>query len=227
MSRKVIAIIPASGVGSRMNAPLPKQYLRLQDKTILEHTLAPFIAHPMIQQVIVAVAKEDPFYPQLEILKHPKIQIVFGGETRAHSVLNALMTADENSWALVHDAARPCLKRSDLDKILQIEDEQGAILAIPAVDTIKRTLDGKQIEHTEDRSTLWLALTPQFFPTVPLKSAIQSAFAKGQTITDEASAMELAGYRPHLVAGRSDNLKITRPEDLALAEFYLTHNLGV
>ncbi len=227
MSRKVIAIIPASGVGSRMNAPLPKQYLRLQDKTILEHTLAPFIAHPMIQQVIVAVAKEDPFYPQLEILKHPKIQIVFGGETRAHSVLNALMTADENSWALVHDAARPCLKRSDLDKILQIEDEQGAILAIPAVDTIKRTLDGKRIEHTEDRSTLWLALTPQFFPTVPLKSAIQSAFAKGQTITDEASAMELAGYRPHLVAGRSDNLKITRPEDLALAEFYLTHNLGV
>lgn len=227
MSRKVIAIIPASGVGSRMNAPLPKQYLRLQDKTILEHTLAPFIAHPMIQQVIVAVAKEDPFYPQLEILKHPKIQIVFGGETRAHSVLNALLTADENSWALVHDAARPCLKRSDLDKILQIEDEQGAILAIPAVDTIKRTFDGKQIEHTEDRSTLWLALTPQFFPTVPLKSAIQSAFAKGQTITDEASAMELAGYRPHLVAGRSDNLKITRPEDLALAEFYLTHNLGV
>lgn len=227
MSRKVIAIIPASGVGSRMNAPLPKQYLRLQDKTILEHTLAPFIAHPMIRQVIVAVAKEDPFYPQLEILKHPKIQIVFGGETRAHSVLNALMTADENSWALVHDAARPCLKRSDLDKILQIEDEQGAILAIPAVDTIKRTFDGKQIEHTEDRSTLWLALTPQFFPTVPLKSAIQSAFAKGQTITDEASAMELAGYRPHLVAGRSDNLKITRPEDLALAEFYLTHNLGV
>lgn len=227
MSRKVIAIIPASGVGSRMNAPLPKQYLRLQDKTILEHTLAPFIAHPMIQQVIVAVAKEDPFYPQLEILKHPKIQIVFGGETRAHSVLNALLTADENSWALVHDAARPCLKRSDLDKILQIEDEQGAILAIPAVDTIKRTFDGKQIEHTEDRSTLWLALTPQFFPSAPLKSAIQSAFAKGQTITDEASAMELAGYRPHLVAGRSDNLKITRPEDLALAEFYLTHNLGV
>lgn len=81
MSRKVIAIIPASGVGSRMNAPLPKQYLRLQDKTILEHTLEPFIAHPMIQQVIVAVAKEDSFYPQLEILKHPKIQIVFGGET--------------------------------------------------------------------------------------------------------------------------------------------------
>ena len=227
MSRKVIAIIPASGVGSRMNAPLPKQYLRLQDKTILEHTIAPFIAHPMIQQVIVAVAKEDPFYLQLEILKHPKIQIVFGGETRAHSVLNALLTADEKSWALVHDAARPCLKRSDLDKILQIEDEQGAILAIPAVDTIKRTFDGKQIEHTEDRSTLWLALTPQFFPTAPLKSAIQSAFAKGQTITDEASAMELAGYRPHLVAGRSDNLKITRPEDLALAEFYLTHNLGV
>ena len=122
---------------------------------------------------------------------------------------------------MVHDAARPCLKRSDLDKILQIDDLNGAILAIPAVDTIKRTQDNQRISHTEDRSTLWLALTPQFFPAQPLKQAIHSAFENGQMITDEASAMELAGFHPQLVAGRSDNLKVTRPEDLALAEFYL------
>ena len=221
MTRKIIAVIPTSGVGSRMGVEIPKQYLKIQDRTILEHTLNPFLEHQEIEKIIVVVSKTDPYYPELEILKHPKIQITFGGETRAHSVLNGLNLVDENTWVLVHDAARPCLKRSDLDKILQIDDPNGAILAIPAVDTIKRTQDNQRISHTEDRSTLWLALTPQFFPAKSLKQAINAAFEQGFTITDEASAMELAGFHPQLVAGRSDNLKVTRPEDLALAEFYL------
>ena len=221
MARKIIAVIPASGVGSRMGVEIPKQYLKIQDRTILEHTLKPFLEYPDIEKIIVVVSKTDPYYPELEILKHPKIQITFGGETRAHSVLNGLNIADEHAWVLVHDAARPCLKRSDLDKILQIDDPNGAILSIPAVDTIKRTQDNQRISHTEDRSTLWLALTPQFFPAKSLKQAINAAFEQGFTITDEASAMELAGFHPQLVAGRSDNLKVTRPEDLALAEFYL------
>lgn len=225
MIREIIAVIPASGVGSRMQAEKPKQYLLLEGKTILEHTVSLFLEHPQISKVIVAVAKDDPFYSQLEILKSPKVELVFGGETRADSVLNALKHINnENAWALVHDAARPCLKRSDLDKILQIEDEQGAILATPAVDTMKRA-QGTQILHTEDRTTLWHALTPQFFPAKRLATALISAFEKGQIVTDEASAMELSGYHPQLVAGRSDNLKITRPEDLALAAFYLTHHL--
>lgn len=224
MTRKIIAIIPASGIGSRMHADKPKQYLHLLGKTILEHTLSIFIEHPQIQKIIVAVAKDDPFYPHIELLKSSKVQLVFGGETRANSVFNALnQINDEHTWVLVHDAARPCLKRSDLDKILQIEDEQGGILAIPAVDTIKRA-EGSHILHTEDRTTLWHALTPQFFPVKSLKQALRFALENQQTITDEASAMELSGYHPQLVAGRSDNLKITRPEDLALAEFYLTHN---
>lgn len=223
MNRKIIAIIPASGIGSRMQSNLPKQYLKLKGKTILEHTLSLFIEHPQIEKILVAVAKDDPHYHQIELLKSAKIQIVFGGETRAESVYNALSYIKDNeSWALVHDAARPCLKRSDLDKLLQITDEQGGILAIPAIDTIKRA-NGFRISHTEDRSTLWHALTPQFFPAQSLKQALESAFAKQQTVTDEASAMELYGYTPQLIAGRSDNLKITRPEDLALAEFYLTY----
>ena len=148
--------------------------------------------------------------------------MVFGGETRAKSVYNALKCLSSNDWALVHDAARPCLKQSDLDNLLQINDEQGAILATPAIDTIKRA-NGLQISHTEDRETLWHALTPQFFPAKPLTEALEAAFLANATITDEASAMEFAGFHPTLVAGRSDNLKITRPEDLALAEFYLTH----
>ncbi|GAB1669158.1 2-C-methyl-D-erythritol 4-phosphate cytidylyltransferase [Mannheimia haemolytica] len=208
-----------------MQAEKPKQYLQLKGKTILEHTVSIFLEHPHVEKVIVAVARKDSFYSTLELLKSPKIQLVFGGETRADSVLNALQEINtENAWALVHDAARPCLKRSDLDKLLQINDPQGGILAIPAVDTMKRT-NGTKIAHTEDRSTLWHALTPQFFPAQALKQALSSAFANKLQVTDEASAMELAGYQPQLVSGRSDNIKITRPEDLALAEFYLTHNL--
>ncbi|MFA9487823.1 MULTISPECIES: 2-C-methyl-D-erythritol 4-phosphate cytidylyltransferase [unclassified Mannheimia] len=224
MTRKIFAVIPASGVGSRMQADKPKQYLILKGKTILEHTVSLFLDHPQVDKVIVAVSKDDSFYTDIALLKSPKIQIVFGGETRADSVFNALKAVrDENAWALVHDAARPCLKQPDLDKLLQIDDEQGAILATPAIDTMKRA-NGTQILHTEDRSTLWHALTPQFFPAEKLKTALATAFSRGQMVTDEASAMELSGYQPQLVAGRSDNIKITRPEDLALAEFYLTHN---
>ncbi len=221
MTRKIVAIIPASGVGSRMNAPFPKQYLKIQNKTILEHTLTPFIQHPLIEKIVVAVSKTDSYYSTLPLLNHAKIQLVFGGETRANSVFNALKEVENEAWVLVHDAARPCLKRSDLDNILQIDDPNGAILATPAIDTMKRA-SGSTILHTEDRSTLWHALTPQFFPAGSLKSALQQAFAEQQTITDEASAMEFAGFHPHLITGRSDNIKVTRPEDLALAEFYLT-----
>lgn len=223
MNRNIIAIIPASGVGSRMNAPLPKQYLKIHGKTILEHTLKPFIEHAQITKIIVAVSKQDPFYKQITLLNHPKIQIVFGGETRANSVYNALVQLNENDWALVHDAARPCLKRSDLDKILQITDENGGILATPAIDTMKRA-NGNQIAHTEDRATLWHALTPQFFNADLLRSALTQAFDQNAVITDEASAMEFVGFKPLLIAGRSDNLKVTRPEDLALAEFYLSRS---
>ncbi|MBF0786053.1 2-C-methyl-D-erythritol 4-phosphate cytidylyltransferase [Muribacter muris] len=220
MMREIIAIIPASGVGSRMNAPFPKQYLMLHGKTILEHTLDCFLTHPHIRKIVVAVSETDQYYPQIAQLKSDKIQLVFGGETRAESVFNALSVVDDHCWVLVHDAARPCLKRSDLDKLLQIDDPQGAILATPAIDTIKRA-NGTHIARTEDRSALWHALTPQFFPAGKLKTALNAAFQQGFTVTDEASAMEYAGFHPQLVAGRSDNIKITRPEDLALAEFYL------
>lgn len=220
MTRKIAAVIPASGVGSRMNAPLPKQYLMLQGKTILEHALTPFIEQAEITQVVVAVSPTDSYYSQLPLLKHPKVKIVFGGETRAESVFNALQSVEPESWVLVHDAARPCLCKADLKALLTIDDPNGAILAIPAVDTMKRA-KGQHIVATEDRSTLWHALTPQFFPAGVLCKALQSAFQQGIIVTDEASAMEHFGYTPRLVAGRSDNLKVTRPEDLALAKFYL------
>ena len=223
LSRKIIAIVPAAGVGSRMQADRPKQYLMLHGKTVLEHTLQRLLDYPVIEKILLAVAPNDQFIGQLPIIKHPKIQLVKGGETRADSVFSGLSCIEkpEDTWVLVHDAARPCLRHDDLNKLLKINDEHGGILAIPAVDTIKRAVDFQRILHTEDRNQLWQALTPQFFNAALLLNALKYASEQGWTVTDEASAMELAGFQPHLVAGRSDNIKITRPEDLALAEFYL------
>lgn len=223
MSRKIIAIIPAAGVGARMQANKPKQYLTIHGKTILEHTLQIMLIHPEIERVIVALSKDDPYAPQLSVLAHSKIQLVEGGASRAESVFNALSAInEENAWALVHDAARPCLDEKDLNKLLKTTDNDGAILAVQVTDTIKRSNEMNDIIETEDRSHLWQAQTPQFFRADLLKKALKNGLAHHHNITDEASAMELAGFRPHLVAGRGDNIKVTRPEDLALAEFYLT-----
>ena len=229
--RNIIAIVPAAGIGSRMQREKPKQYLLLNGQTILQHTLDVLLNYRAIQKVILVVAKDDPYIESLVLAQNPRIEITIGGSTRADSVFAGLQLVPANSWVLVHDAARPCLTHQDLDKLLQIEDENGAILACPVTDTIKRTAhflqnqalqnQSPQIVATEDRTCLWHALTPQFFPAELLKNAYAHALANQLTLTDEASAMELLGYRPHLISGRSDNLKITRPEDLALAEFYL------
>ena len=223
MARSIIAVLPAAGVGSRMQADKPKQYLTLLGKTLLEHTLDVMLSYPAVSKIILAVSKDDPYISTLSL--DPKIQLVEGGTTRAESVLNGLNAiAEKNAWVLVHDAARPCLQHADIDKLLAIENEQGAILAIPVTDTIKLADNQQCIVKTEDRSQLWQAMTPQFFPVDILRHALSTVIQQCANITDEASAMELAGFRPHLVAGRSDNLKVTRPEDLALAEFYLIRN---
>ncbi|MDG2943507.1 2-C-methyl-D-erythritol 4-phosphate cytidylyltransferase [Exercitatus varius] len=224
LSRQIIAVVPAAGVGSRMQADKPKQYLRIHGKTILEHTVGALLSYPPVKRVILAVAENDPYFCQLPLARDSRIQIVSGGETRAESVLSGLKAIEnpERIQVLVHDAARPCITHEDLDKLLCVTDENGAILALPAVDTIKTSDIRQQIIRTEDRNFIWLAQTPQFFRAEVLLRALEQALAQGFNITDEASAMELAGFRPHLVTGRSDNIKITRPEDLALAEFYLS-----
>ncbi len=226
--REIVAIVPAAGIGSRMQADKPKQYLSLLGKTVLEHTLEQLLAFEAISQIIVVLAEQDDYFNYLPIRKNPKILRVNGGETRADSVLNGLNAITNlDSWVMVHDAARPCIHLDDLQKMLEITDENGGILAIPVVDTIKRSNHSQQIVATEDRSQLWQAQTPQFFPTLSLRNALTQALAQGSTITDEASAMEFLGYQPKLVVGRSDNLKITRPEDLPLAEFYLSRRENV
>ncbi|MGY3928099.1 2-C-methyl-D-erythritol 4-phosphate cytidylyltransferase [Aeromonas simiae] len=215
------AVVPAAGIGSRMGATLPKQYLALGDQCILAHTLTRLLAHPAVEQVVVALAPHDVWFETLALAADPRILRVQGGSERAHSVLNALMVV-ESDWVMVHDAARPCITAGDIDRLFEVAMQgEGAILGSQVRDTMKRTNAAGEIVATVEREALWHALTPQMFPTQTLRRALEEGLALGAQITDEASAMERAGYRPRMVEGRADNLKVTRPEDLALASLYL------
>ncbi|MDF2178976.1 2-C-methyl-D-erythritol 4-phosphate cytidylyltransferase [Aliiglaciecola sp. CAU 1673] len=215
-------IVPAAGVGKRMGAGKPKQYLALAGKTLLEHTLENLISHPRIERIVLALHPQDPYFDELPVADAPWITRVQGGKERADSVLAGLQALSDQDWVLVHDAARPCLSHGDLDKLLLLsEGAVGGILATPVRDTMKRADAYRMVARTEDRSNLWHALTPQFFPAKALTDALQNALTQGVNITDEASAMEWANHPVHLVEGCSSNIKVTRPEDLALAEFYL------
>lgn len=215
------AVIPAAGVGSRMRADRPKQYLPLAGKSILEHTLDCFLDHPRLKGVVVSLAADDPYWPELACARDPRIHRAPGGRERADSVFNALQSlgelgAEPTDWVLVHDAARPNLARSDLDNLLMTlaDDPVGGLLAVPARDTLKRADADGRVSQTVDRSVIWQAYTPQMFHLEPLRRALADAQDAGVTITDESSAMEWAGLSPRLIEGRGDNLKVTRPEDL-------------
>ncbi|WP_407083229.1 2-C-methyl-D-erythritol 4-phosphate cytidylyltransferase [Photobacterium leiognathi] len=227
MIDKCIAVVPAAGVGSRMAADRPKQYLTIAGKTILEHSVERLLSLPEIQHVVIAVSKTDPYFPTLPLANDPRITVVDGGAERVDSVFSGLAAInDDNAWVMVHDAARPCVRLDDLCQLMVAaqQSEYGAILATPVRDTMKRAKVNEQdnvIDHTVDREQLWHALTPQMFRAGQLREALTTALAQDAVITDEASALEFCGYSPVLVKGRADNLKVTQPEDLALAEFYL------
>ena len=219
-------IIPAAGKGTRMQAELPKQYLQLLGRTVLEHTLSCFAHHPKIAGVMVALAPDDILWPTLRV-ESATIRTTLGGLERCHSVLNALIAltpdAAEHDWVLVHDAARPCLRRTDIDRMIETlhGGRDGGILATPVRDTLKRCSAAGAIEQTIDRTGLWHALTPQMFRYASLRGALETAVAGGLQVTDEAQAIEFTGAALRVVAGHADNIKITRPEDLVLAELYL------
>lgn len=223
----VWAVVPAAGIGSRMQADRPKQYLQLDGKTVIEQTLQRLASHPKIKGIIVAVAQDDPWWPALSFNTETPIHTVIGGDTRADSVLNALteltLMTENDPWVLVHDAARPCLRHQDVEQMLMLLDGHavGGILGIPVTDTVKRTNSQNEIIGTVMREGLWRASTPQMFHLQALKSALSTAKEQGEVVTDEASAMELAGLQPVMVEGHADNIKITVSQDLALASLYL------
>ncbi|WAH60174.1 2-C-methyl-D-erythritol 4-phosphate cytidylyltransferase [Pseudomonas silvicola] len=215
------AVIPAAGVGARMAADRPKQYLHLGGRTILEHSLDCFLDHPGLKGLVVSLAEDDPYWPELASARDPRIQRAPGGRERADSVLNALLHlhangAEDDDWVLVHDAARPNLARADLDRLLGelAHDPVGGLLAVPAKDTLKRADAHGRVAETVDRTTIWQAYTPQMFRLGALHRALADSLVADVAVTDEASAMEWAGQAPRLIEGRSDNLKVTRPEDL-------------
>lgn len=215
------AVIPAAGVGARMAADRPKQYLQLGGRTILEHSLGCFLDHPRLKGLVVSLAIDDPYWPTLACATDPRIQRADGGSERSGSVLNALLQlnalgASDDDWVLVHDAARPNLSRDDLDKLLAelADDPVGGLLAVPARDTLKRVDKHGRVMDTVDRSLIWQAYTPQMFRLGALHRALADSLVADAVITDEASAMEWSGQAPRLIEGRSDNIKVTRPEDL-------------
>ncbi|WP_455231053.1 2-C-methyl-D-erythritol 4-phosphate cytidylyltransferase [Geopseudomonas aromaticivorans] len=215
------AVIPAAGVGARMRADRPKQYLRLGERTVLEHTLNCFLGHPTLKGLVVCLSEDDPYWPGLACAGDPRIARAAGGCERADSVLNGLLHlltlgAHVDDWVLVHDAARPNLCRDDLNLLLGelAEDAVGGLLAVPARDTLKRAGKDGRVRETIDRSVIWQAYTPQMFRIGQLHRSLADALVSRANITDEASALEWAGHAPRLIEGRADNIKITRPEDL-------------
>ena len=210
-------VIPAAGSGMRMGAVLPKQYLPLAGRTVIEHSLARLAALPGVAGLVVVLAADDPYWSALKLQLDVPVQRITGGSERCHSVLAALTwllgVADAHDWVLVHDAARPCVRRADLQRLLDAlaDDPVGGLLAVPARDTKKRADANGRVQETVDRIDLWQAQTPQMFRLGALHEALSGAIAAGVLVTDEASAMERAGLMPRLVGGHSDNIKITRP----------------
>ncbi|MBI1196053.1 MAG: 2-C-methyl-D-erythritol 4-phosphate cytidylyltransferase [Gammaproteobacteria bacterium] len=226
------AIVPAAGVGRRMGGEMPKQYLRIGDRCILEHTLATLAACSRVSGICVAIADGDPYWPTLAIPDRWRVTLAAGGAERANSVLNALEVllmgpADPLDWVLVHDAARPCLRHEDLERLIDVACRHpvGGILAQPVADTVKRVSATGDILETVNRNGLWYAQTPQMFHLAMLRDALATGLGAGFGLTDEASAMERAGWTPIVVEGHAENIKITSPQDLELARTYLTQRV--
>jgi len=227
---KYWAVIPAAGAGKRMASKIPKQYLPLAGKTVLEQTLNVFIQHPDISGIVLAVTEGDPYWQEIAINYNQEnmtpVFIAPGGQERCHSVLNALkeltVHASDNDWALVHDAARPCLTGSDIDQLITklTDSPAGGLLGLPMADTVKRCDKEQNVIETVERSDLWRALTPQMFPVKLLKDALTLAIKNKALVTDEASAIELQGLKPKMVEGQPGNIKITHPGDLQLAALF-------
>ncbi len=224
-------IVPAAGVGKRMGSSVPKQYLDLGGRPVIDHTIERLLLHPTIDGLYLAISEEDSRWPDTEFAGHPDLVTVTGGAERCYSVFNALTRllrrARPDDWVLVHDAARPCVRRADIDHLIAMlrEHDVGGLLGMPVRDTMKRTDAADRITETVERLHLWHAFTPQMFRLGVLYKAMRDALDAGFLVTDEASAIEWAGLRPIMVEGHSDNLKITRPEDLPLAAYFLERQL--
>lgn len=247
-------VVPASGVGTRMQSATPKQYLSICDKTVMEHTLDKLSQVENVKGIVVVVSQNDSFIQSINLTSYKNVHIAFGGDTRAQSVLNGLdyiqrfenqneqilqntssskNNAPAQPWVLVHDCARPCVSVDDIHRLVKtcMKNNAGGILATKISDTVKlantqnSVYDAATIQSTQDRTYLWRAQTPQFFKLVDLICAIQQAQSQNILLTDEASAMENAKQTVLMIESDQSNIKITTQSDLPLAEFYLKTKL--
>jgi 2-C-methyl-D-erythritol 4-phosphate cytidylyltransferase len=220
-------VVPAAGVGVRMLADRPKQYLLLAGKTVLEQTLSRLLKHPKVVGIVLVLGVDDLYWTESYLASDPRILIARGGAQRSHSVLNGLnrlaQIISTQEWVMVHDAARPCISHEDLDSLIlaTANTKDGLVLGAPVRDTMKQADDSARILATLDRNTLWHAFTPQIFRLGELVKALTTCIDKNLPVTDEASAMEHCGYHPQMLQGSEQNIKITRPMDLILAELIL------
>ncbi len=225
-----IALVPAAGAGSRMQSDCPKQYLPLHGQPLIAHALRALAREPRIDLIVVVVSPRDAHWDAYDWSEwQGRLQVLrCGGETRAQSVLNGLNALTgkyaDDTWVLVHDAARPCLPREALARLIDAveRDATGGLLAVPVADTLKRANVDGRVVATKPRAGLWQAQTPQMFRYGLLKRALLAA---GAGVTDEASAIEQLGLFPLLVEADSRNLKVTRPRDLQLASLILEHSM--
>ncbi len=220
----LFGLIPAAGLGSRMGGDVPKQYAPLAGRAMLEHAIDALLADARIERVLVVVAPDDVRHRRLACGARVEF-VAAGGASRAESVRNGLarlaMRASADDWVIVHDAARPCLARDELGALIDAlaDDPVGGLLAVPIADTLKRA-DGGRVAQTIERAGLWRALTPQMFRLGVLDDALERV-GDLASITDESSAVERIGHAPRLVPGRASNVKVTRPDDVPLAEAIL------
>ena len=224
---KYWALVPAAGIGNRLGAKTPKQYLKLHGKEVLVWTLQTLMNLDFLEKIVLVLRPNDKYFSANLASEFPNILLVLGGEERQHSVTNGLQflkdLADDDDWILVHDAARPCLTSDDVNKLVSglQDDDVGGILASKVKDTLKGSDNTMRIASTLNRKDYWLAATPQLFRFKLLLDGLGLIQESGQIATDEASAIEAMGLPVKLIEGRSDNIKITSPEDVELAEFLL------
>jgi len=223
-------VVPAAGSGARMGGELPKQYLQLHGRSILDWSVSALLALPGLRGCVVTLPQDDVARAREGVLQDPRVSVCAGGASRAESVLRGLtaLPAIDGDWVMVHDAARPCLAKADLERLVGhvLETGVGALLARPVSDTLKRCSDTQRVSDTVDREGLWSAQTPQMFEISTLRAGLADAARRGLAVTDEASAMQQAGHPVDVVEGAASNLKVTYAEDLELASLWLGRRSG-
>ncbi|MBV1922192.1 MAG: 2-C-methyl-D-erythritol 4-phosphate cytidylyltransferase [Pseudomonadales bacterium] len=243
-STRYWCVVPAAGVGKRMGADIPKQYLPLGGTTVIQQTLVKLRKVKQLEVVVLCLSSGDEWWGALKnnenLANDQSVIIAAGGKERFDSVLNGLKAlagkASENDWVLVHDVARPCVRVGDIQTLIEQVSQHsvGGLLGMPVRDTMKRAVmteaEGRNVAEAQEtvcRENLWHALTPQMFRYGDLMQAMTDALSANCPITDEASAIERLGKQPLLVEGHPDNIKITHPEDLALAGLFLKQQVSL